>query len=269
MDTMRATAAPLVGKSVTVCHQAGATGLSYVQHFAVDGTARGAIVLQRPEEIVAPPDAIIVGTGAASVSTNNRRAPEFDLPNAAAFAALASKLPVATTPLQPIYIREPDAKPQAQSVRQLPELRVSRVGAEAAALLAELHATGFASAWDARSITEMLHAPGTLALVAHTELTPAGFAILRAAAGEAEILTIVTAPSLRGRGVGRRLLDAGMAYLPALKVSEIFLEVAADNLSALKLYQHLGFRQSGLRKAYYQRTGEAPVDAIMMRRTVP
>lgn len=269
IDTMRATAVPLFGQRVSVCHQAGASGFHYVQHFEADGVTSGPIMLQRPDGIEAPPDAIIIGTGASSFLSAHQRLPDFDLPDAARFASLVATLPVAASALQPIYIREPDAKPLKQSVRALPDLHVSRVGVEAAALLSELHAMSFDMPWDAKAMAEMLAVPGTLALVASTALTPAGFAIFRAIAGEAEILTFATAPSLRGRGVGRRLLQSSEPYLHALQTGKVFLEVAADNQPALRLYGHFNFTQSGLRRGYYERADGTRVDAIMMQRTLP
>ena len=48
------------------------------------------------------------------------------------------------------------------------------------------------------------------------------------------------------------------------EVKRLFLEVAADNDAAIALYEGLGFKIAGARKAYYQRTGGANVDAVIL-----
>ena len=45
------------------------------------------------------------------------------------------------------------------------------------------------------------------------------------------------------------------------EVKRLFLEVAADNDAAVALYEGLGFKIAGARKAYYQRAGGENVDA--------
>jgi ribosomal-protein-alanine N-acetyltransferase len=48
------------------------------------------------------------------------------------------------------------------------------------------------------------------------------------------------------------------------EVKRLFLEVAADNAAALRLYKGLGFAAVGRRKAYYRRPGGQPVDAVVL-----
>ncbi len=71
------------------------------------------------------------------------------------------------------------------------------------------------------------------------------------AAGEAELLRIAVAPEARGRGHGRRLLEACQIDLQILGVQELHLEVRASNPSAQALYRTCGWREVGLRKGYY------------------
>ena len=48
-------------------------------------------------------------------------------------------------------------------------------------------------------------------------------------------------PELRGLGLGRYIVQAGINYLNALKIPNVTLEVDASNLSARELYLSLGF----------------------------
>lgn len=48
-------------------------------------------------------------------------------------------------------------------------------------------------------------------------------------------------PGLRGLGLGRYIVQAGISYLNSLKIPNITLEVDANNMSARELYLSLGF----------------------------
>jgi [ribosomal protein S18]-alanine N-acetyltransferase len=77
---------------------------------------------------------------------------------------------------------------------------------------------------------------------------------------EYEIHTIGVDPAFQGQGIGRRLLDALLAFA---KGGTVFLEVRTDNKPAIALYRSAGFVQVGLRKRYYRVSG---ADAYTMRR---
>lgn len=127
------------------------------------------------------------------------------------------------------------------------------------AALAALHAACFPDAWDATAITALLGTPGSFAF-AH----PDGFVLARVAGDEAEILTLAVAPSARGRGLGRALLQAVIRSTAEQGAASLFLEVGADNPAALALYAGLGFSKVGMRKAYYNGR-----DALVLRLPLP
>jgi RimJ/RimL family protein N-acetyltransferase len=53
-------------------------------------------------------------------------------------------------------------------------------------------------------------------------------------------------PQWRGRGVGRRLLDATMAEARRVGFNRVELDVYADNARAIALYQRAGFVREGV-----------------------
>lgn len=71
--------------------------------------------------------------------------------------------------------------------------------------------------------------------------------------GEGEIHMLGTDPDYRGRGIGRRALLAGLAYLRNKGVSVARLTVDSENIEACNLYKSVGFE---LRKAnlWYEKT---------------
>jgi mycothiol synthase len=63
----------------------------------------------------------------------------------------------------------------------------------------------------------------------------------------AEIWTIGVRPAEQGRGIGRQLLRAGVAYLRGLGVRTVDLSVNGRNPAALGLYESEGFRRVATR----------------------
>jgi ribosomal-protein-alanine N-acetyltransferase len=136
-------------------------------------------------------------------------------------------------------------------------------------VLAELHGAAFPTAWSEAEIASLLAAPGVVAAVARRASPfgtrrPVGFLITRAAADEAEILTLAVAPRWRRAGIGRDLVETTLRRLYADRVGAVFLEVDAGNAAARALYGRLGFRTVGERRAYY---ASSPGDgrALVMR----
>ena len=130
--------------------------------------------------------------------------------------------------------------------------------------LAALHAEAFAAPWSAQAIAALLAQPGVFALTAPDEGAPQGFILIRAVAGEAEILTLAVAPQARRQGLARRLVTAAGTQAATRGAGRLFLEVAADNDAALALYAHCRFARAGLRRGYYARPGGVAIDAVVM-----
>lgn len=128
-------------------------------------------------------------------------------------------------------------------------------------VLAALHAQAFDPPWSAAEFASLLATPGAFA-VAEAE----GFILVRAIAGEAEIITLAVAPTARRQGLARRLIEQAVVRALALEAQTLFLEVAEDNVPALAMYRGLGFEVVGRRRGYYVRgAGVSPADALVMR----
>ncbi|MEL7090097.1 MAG: GNAT family N-acetyltransferase [Pseudomonadota bacterium] len=130
--------------------------------------------------------------------------------------------------------------------------------------LARVHAAAMLHerAWSAAEFRDLLAA-------GHTHVTPGanGFALWRAVAGEAELLTIAVLPEAQGRGTGFALMQAWQTAAAA-QARAAFLEVAADNMAARALYAKCAYVQVAVRPGYYRRS-VAHVDALILRRGLP
>lgn len=109
----------------------------------------------------------------------------------------------------------------------------------------------FGEAWTQSQCIGMLTLPGVWLTLAEADGVPAGFALARIIADEAELLLIATVPQLRGHGVGGALLRAVMAEAREASACRIHLEVRGDN-PAIRLYAREGFVKVGERRDYYR-----------------
>jgi ribosomal-protein-alanine N-acetyltransferase len=141
-------------------------------------------------------------------------------------------------------------------------------------ILAALHAACFAAAWDqpwtANSFAEILAMPGASAVILLGKLRgqddePLGFAVTRSVLDETEIILLAVRPDCRGQGWGRILTGHIVEQGRAGCQQAIFLEHAAPNIAAARLYQASGFRQIGTRRNYYRNRNNDAVDAVVMR----
>jgi [ribosomal protein S18]-alanine N-acetyltransferase len=90
-----------------------------------------------------------------------------------------------------------------------------------------------------------------------------GYAVMSAAADEAHLLNICIHPDWHGCGVGRALLGWLFEEAGHLGANRLILEVRPSNTAALQLYEAVGFRQVGVRKAYY-RSHQGREDALVL-----
>jgi ribosomal-protein-alanine N-acetyltransferase len=134
---------------------------------------------------------------------------------------------------------------------------------------ASVHAGAFAYPWPPADIEALVLSPSTFADGAFDKSGRLlGFILSRKAADEAEILTIAVRPRQRRMGIAARLMRANMARLQAAGAKSWFLEVDAQNASALGLYGRFGFVRVGERKSYYRKPDGESALALILRRSL-
>ncbi len=124
----------------------------------------------------------------------------------------------------------------------------------------------FSDPWTLGGIRELFRGGTNLGLVAvdSTSGRLAGYLFARTIAGEGEILNLAVLPDARRQGLGRLLLDLGLAELSDRGAVAVFLEVRQSNQSAQDLYRSAGFEVVGVRPDYYRNPRE---DALVLRRS--
>jgi len=122
-----------------------------------------------------------------------------------------------------------------------------------------LETAAFAGGWSPTSWADQIRDRFTI--VAETDHV-VGVLAMSLVLDTAEILRVIVEPAVRQGGIGRTLLDHGLAWAEAERASEIFLEVSAGNPAAIRLYESRGFVPIDRRTNYYG-PGD---DALVYRR---
>jgi len=139
-----------------------------------------------------------------------------------------------------------------------------------AGIAAALHRTRFPQPWNDGEFHSLLSQDPVFGFLALKEgvlgRTAGGFVLARAAAGEAEILTIGVDERFGRAGLGWRLMLAALREAKMRDAEAIFLEVDEGNVAARGLYAKLGFSKVGERKAYYAAADGSRSTALVMRR---
>lgn len=147
------------------------------------------------------------------------------------------------------------------TTHELSQVKEHDIGA-----MARIHAMSFDDAWSGVMLRRILAMQGTSGITArlNRQWTVSGFALLRAAADECELLSLAVAPEQRGKGIGKLLLQGTMHQARVAGARTLFLEVAEDNTVARRLYSEHGLVPVGQRPDYYRRADGSAMTAVTM-----
>lgn len=124
-----------------------------------------------------------------------------------------------------------------------------------------IEAGTFSEPWSRESFLSSMNSQDTIYLAGFLGDRAAGYCGLLRSFEEADITNVAVAEEFRGRGVGRRMLEALMEEGRRQGICRFTLEVRTGNLRAIHLYQKLGFEPVGVRKNFYRFPIE---DALIM-----
>ena len=125
-------------------------------------------------------------------------------------------------------------------------------------------------AWLADSITDLLTQAINKVIVIWDDENPKrlkGYCIYQMLFDNAEILRIATHPDNQRQGIGSQLLAELITELKASStpITQVMLEVRADNQAAINLYYKYGFKHIHTRKGYYKNQDATACDALIMQ----
>jgi len=143
-----------------------------------------------------------------------------------------------------------------------PAISVRTANVADIAAIVSIEALSKSVTWAPSGFLEELSKNNSLNLIAEERLSLAvGFLLSECVLDECCINTIAVSPAFRRRGIAKKLIESLFSIAKQRGIVSIHLEVRSKNLAAIALYNAMGFCSCGVRKAYYNDTGE---DALLM-----
>ena len=148
------------------------------------------------------------------------------------------------------------------SVEEAPELDVQRMRRRHLRGVMAIERQVYPRPWSPNLfLSEMSDLRNRTYLVARIGKEVVGYGGVMSYGDEAHVTTIAVDPDHHRRKIGTRLLYELVTDGIRMGARAVSLEVRMSNTGAQDLYRRFGFRPVGVRKGYYQETGE---DALVM-----
>ena len=90
-----------------------------------------------------------------------------------------------------------------------------------------------------------------------------GYSLMMLVLDEAHLLNLSVAKSYQKQGLGRLLLEHMVSIARKNQMANMFLEVRPSNISAIALYENMGFNEMAVRRNYYP-AAHGCEDAVLM-----
>jgi ribosomal-protein-alanine N-acetyltransferase len=90
-----------------------------------------------------------------------------------------------------------------------------------------------------------------------------GYSLVMMVLDEAHLLNLSVAKTYQKQGLGRLLLVHMIEIAKAKQATNMFLEVRPSNISAIALYEVMGFNEMAIRRGYYP-SANGREDAVLM-----
>ena len=128
----------------------------------------------------------------------------------------------------------------------------------------DLHSVCFDKQWSQSEFADFFANQSMMLLGYWDNDTLIGLLCLSIVGSEAEIYTLCTHPEYRKKNIASSLIHITKQECYGRLVTDIFLDVAIDNILAIECYKKQGFKIIHTRKNYYTINNHY-VDALMMR----
>jgi ribosomal-protein-alanine N-acetyltransferase len=90
-----------------------------------------------------------------------------------------------------------------------------------------------------------------------------GYSLMMLVLDEAHLLNLSVAKPYQKQGLGRTLLEHMVSIARKNQMANMFLEVRPSNISAIALYENMGFNEMAVRRGYYP-AANGREDAVLM-----
>lgn len=160
---------------------------------------------------------------------------------------------------KPDYLRLSQAE-RERLVKERQELEFRQMQKEDIPAVAAIERAVFSRPWTEGAFMEAM-GQDTIFTVAVKAGTVVGYCGMYCSFEEGEITNVAVAPEEQGGGIGRRMMEFHIKQAKAKGIQRAILEVRISNGNAIRLYEALGFCNSGIRKGFYELPRE---DGVVM-----
>ena len=150
------------------------------------------------------------------------------------------------------------------SARMRPSLRLQAMSVVDLAEVMAIEVAAYPFPWTQGNFVDSLQAAYLAHLLRNERGELLGYFVAMAGVDEMHLLNLTVAPSAQGQGHARYMLDALVVECRAASAAMLWLEVRRSNQRARDLYERYGFREIGLRRAYYPAGFGRREDAVVM-----
>lgn len=150
------------------------------------------------------------------------------------------------------------------SARLRPSLQLQAMSVVDLAEVMAIEVAAYPFPWTQGNFIDSLQAAYLARLLRSESGELLAYFVAMAGVDEMHLLNLTVAPSAQGRGHARYMLDALVAECRATPAAMLWLEVRRSNQRARDLYERYGFREIGLRRAYYPAGFGRREDAVVM-----
>ena len=148
------------------------------------------------------------------------------------------------------------------SAQLKPNLQLRPMQIEDLDAIMQIEPTIYSHPWTHGNFSDSLNS-GYSAWVLEKDDEMIGYALVMMVMDEAHLLNLSIAKPQQKQGLGRYLLEHMISNAKQHKAINMFLEVRPSNVSAIALYENMGFSEMALRRGYYP-SEHGREDAVLM-----
>ncbi len=122
--------------------------------------------------------------------------------------------------------------------------------------------SGYHECWDKKFFLNSIKNKNSILYILKKRGRVVGFIAGMISEIDCDIVMMVIDIKSRQKGFGSLLLSNTLCALKGMGITNIYLEVAVNNIHAINLYEKIGFRKISTRKSYYK-YNETMIDAAL------
>jgi ribosomal-protein-alanine N-acetyltransferase len=148
------------------------------------------------------------------------------------------------------------------SAQLMPNLSLRPMQMDDLGAIMQIEPTIYSHPWTRGNFSDSLNS-GYSAWVLEEGGEIIGYSLMMLVMDEAHLLNLSIAKAQQKRGLGRYLLEHMLKIAKNHKAANMFLEVRPSNISAIALYENMGFCEMAVRRGYYP-AHNGREDAVLM-----